>query len=583
MVVTLCLFLSITVLLPFQDGANTARESYSSELTDQQSAWVEETLSELSVREMAGQIMMGGTPGGYAAIESDQYDRSLKRVAGGVGGLWVMGGLPYSRAAKINELQARSKVPLLVWGGDLGKRQMALPWESWLIGGGTDVPSPMALSAAGEASFVSDAARIIGLEARATGAHIITDGGSINLLKDLNNVLGNRTFGDDAQQAARLIAAFIKGAHEAGVVTAPGFFPGAGNISADPHVALPVNRTDRKGFETEVFVPFRSAIRAGVELIMSSHFAAPSLTGSATLPATLSPEITRILREELGYDGLLMTDAMDMGGITNTYDAIDAAVLAFKAGNDLILGTWSNRAADKITELVESGEIPLEQLKTSVRRILTVKAGLGLNENRLVDLNTINKVVGKRENQIAMDSVADRSIVLLRDDKGLVPFSSDISVLSVTLERLINNEAGNGFNSRLRAGVDQLDTQRVSPLTRSSVFDDLLKRAQNVDRVVISVYIRPQMGVDQYTEMSAEFLKFVSELRVAGIDVVVISFGKLTLLDNLPEIDTLMMAWSEQDVMQRAAARALLGAVPISGKLPLNLPPFHKRGEGLSR
>lgn len=581
MIVPLCLLSLIAVSPPAQDPP---RYTYSAELNEEQSAWVEKTLASLTVREMAGQLMMDWTPGSYAAIESDDYDRSFRRVDGGVGGLWVMGGLSYARAAKINELQARAKVPLLVLAnGSLGKRQMALGWESSMIGGGTDVPSAMAFSAAGDASFVRNAARIIGLEARATGAHMISDGGGVNLLKDLHNVLGNRTFGDDAQQAARLIEAFIEGAHEAGVITDPGFFPGAGNMSADPHVSLPVNRTDRKGFENEAFVPFRAAIRAGVACIMTSHFAAPALTGSETLPATLSPEITRILRDELGFDGLLMTDSMDMGGISNTWGEVESAVLAFKAGNDFIMGTSSNRSADKIAKLVESGELSLEQLKTSVRRILTVKAMLGLHKNRLVDLNAINKVVGTRENQTAMDAVADRSITLLRDEKKLVPFSSDVSVLSVTLERMVHREAGRGFNSALRGGVAQLDTARVSPLTRSSVFDDLLKRAEKVDAVVLSVYIRPQMGVDQYTQMSAEYLKFVSDLRKAGRDVVVISFGKLTVLDSLPKTETLIMAWSEQDVMQRAAARALLGTIPISGKLPLNLTPFHKRGDGLSR
>ena len=581
MIISLCLLSLITVSPTVQDPV---RYTYSAELDEEQRAWVERTLASLTVREMAGQLMIDWTAGGYSAVDSEQYDGSFAAVDGGVGGLWVMAGLPHSRAAMINELQARAKVPLLVVGfSGPGARLMALPGPSWRAGGGTDVPSAMAFSAAGEASFVREAARIIGLESRATGTQIISDGGGANLLKDLANVLGNRTFGDDAQQAARLIEAFIEGAHEAGAVTVPGFFPGFGNLATDPHVALPIDRTDRKEFETEHFVPFRAAIRAGVELIMTSHVAVPGLTGSETLPVTLSPEVTRILREELGFDGLLITDAMDMGGITNNYEFIDAAVLAFKAGNDLILGTSSNRAADKITELVESGEIPLEQLKTSVRRILTVKAKLGLHKKRLVDLDAINKVVGRKEHQVAMDAVAERSITLLRDEKNLVPFSSDMSVLSVTFERSDNDDAGNGFNSKLRGGVALLETERVFPETDSSVFGGLLISAEKADRVVLSVYIRPELGVDQYTEMSDEFLKFVRDLREAGRDVVLISFGKLTVLDSLPETETLMMAWSEQDVMQRAAARALLGTIPISGKLPLNLPPFHKRGDGLTR
>ena len=152
-----------------------------------------------------------------------------------------------------------------------------------------------------------------------------------------------------------MVEGMREGGHEAGDVTVLGFCPCFRKLATDPHVALRIDRTDRKEFETEHFVPFRAAIRAGVELIMTSHVAVPGLTGSETLPVTLSPEVTRILREELGFDGLLITDAMDMGGITNNYEFIDAAVLAFKAGNDLILGTLSNRAADQITELVQIG------------------------------------------------------------------------------------------------------------------------------------------------------------------------------------------------------------------------------------
>ncbi|MCH8977854.1 MAG: hypothetical protein IH945_01250, partial [Armatimonadetes bacterium] len=491
MIVPLCLLSLIAASPAAQDPH---RYTYSAELNEEQTAWVEKTLASLTVREMAGQLMIDWTAGGYSATDSDQYDRSFARVEGGVGGLWVMGGLPHSLAATINELQARAKVPLLVMSsGDLGSRLYALPGPSWRAGGGTDVPSAMALAAADKSSYVRDAARIIGLESRAVGLNMISDNGSVNLLKNLANVLGNRTFGDDAQQAARLIEAFIEGAHSAGVISHIGFFPGAGNISGDPHVTLPVDPTDRREFETEDFVPFRAAIHAGAECFMTSHIAVPGLTGSETLPVTLSPEVTRILREELGFDGLLITDAMAMGGITNTYEAMDAAVLAFKAGNDLILGTWSNRAADKITELIESGELSIEQLKTSVRRILSLKAKLGLHKDRLVDLDAINKVVGRREHQAAMDTVAERSITLLRDEKKLVPFSSDMSVLSVTFERSENDDAGRGFNSKLRGGVALLESERVFPETESSVYDDLLNRAENVDRVVLSVYIRPEL------------------------------------------------------------------------------------------
>ena len=346
---------------------------------------------------------------------------------------------------------------------------------------------------------------------------------------------------------------------ESGAANCPGFFPGAGNLGADPHVVTPVHPSSREVFETEVFVPFRTIIRGRSASIMSSHFAAPALTGSDTLPATLSPEITRILREDLGYQGILMTDSMGMGGIARKHRPNEAAALAVKAGNDILMGTFTIDAGDHVAELVEKGEIPLARIRDSVRRILAVKARLGLHENRFVDLDAINLVVGNREHRAAADAAAEGSIVLLRDAEELVPISKELSVLSITYEREDDPEAGEVFDGALRGEVARLDAARISPESEASDYEDLLARAARVDRVVLSIYIRPQIWVDEYAALSEELRAFARALDEAGRGVVVIDFGKLTTLEALPDTATLLMAWSEQHVMQRAAARALLG------------------------
>ena len=292
---------------------------------------------------------------------------------------------------------------------------------------------------------------------------------------------------------------------------------------------------------------------------MTSHFAAPGLTGSDTLPATFSAEITRILREDLGFKGLLITDDLSMGGISNTHDSVEAAIEAFKAGNDLLLGVYTITAGDAIAEAVESGEISRERLVASVRRILEAKARLGLYKNRYASLDDVNKVVGRRAHQRAADDAADRSIVLLRDRKNLVPLTapSDLRVLSVTFEKDYNEIAGNRFNAELRQYVNSVDAERVSPTSDSSIYDELHQRALDADRVVLSVYIR--LDVEKSVEMSDDFVRFVRQLEKDGRDVVVISFAKLTILDTFPNLETFMLAWSGQPVMQRAAARAGAG------------------------
>ena len=546
--------------------------------------WVERTLSELTVREMAGQVTMLWTPGNYLSVESDAFEKDVRGIESGAGGFYMMGGLPHARTVKLNALQAHAKIPLLSIGFELGKQLYSARRDRWMLGGGTDIPSAMAYAAIGDPSFLREAGRIIGLEARATGANFIEDGG-VNVLRNPANVLLNRSYGDDPEKSGRLAAAFIEGVHDSGILVYVGFFPGAGDIDADPHVKLSVSQGDHEQFYTSDLVPFRHAIRAGVDVVMTSHIAYPGLTGSDTLPATFSAEITRILREDLGFTGLLITDDLSMGGITNTYGQVEAVLKAFKAGNDLLLGTYTITTGDAIAQAVESGEISRERLVASVRRILEAKARLGLYKNRYASLDDVNKIVGRRAHQRAADDAADRSIVLLRDRKNLVPLAdpSDLQVLSITFERNYNEIAGNRFNAELRQYVNSVDAVRVSPTSDPSVYDDLHRRALDADRIVLSVYIRPRLGVTQYVEMSDDFVQFARQLQADGRDVVLISFGKLTVLDSLPNLDTFMLAWSEQPVMQRAAARALVGVIPITARLPLTLPPHHKRGDGLDR
>lgn len=363
------IFLSLAVL--FTACNNNYTEKHSEEnlslktkLDKSQKEWVEKTLSELSIREMTGQVVLEWTAGGYLAIESDSYDEEVKVVESGIGGLWIMGGHPYERAARTNELQKQAKVPLLVIGlEELGTKLFTNEMDkSWLRSGGTDMPPAIAYGAIGDTVAAKEAGKIIGLEARAIGFHCTSTMISVPLSLKLKHLLF-RVFGDNPNMVAQLGSAFIEGTHESGAIVSSAFFPGGGGIGIDPHIGMGIDRSDKQTHDSIHFVPFRAAIKKGTDMIMTTHFSAPGLTGLDTLPVTLSPEITRILREDLGYNGILITDAMDMGGITNNYDFIEAAILAFKAGNDIILGTSSIKFSDTLAILVEKGEIPLAQLK----------------------------------------------------------------------------------------------------------------------------------------------------------------------------------------------------------------------------
>ena len=568
--------------------AAEARLSPDTPLDDEGREWVDRTLRGLSIREMAAQVIVAWIPGSYVSTDSEEFDRAVELVERGVGGLWMMGGLPHARAAKINALQERAKVPLLVSDG------APVPGrDAWVLGHATELPPRLAYGAIGDPNAAREACRITGLENRAAGANAIMDGDPGNLLTNPDHVLVSRLYGGDPAQVGRLTVACVQGAHDAGLFLTAGFFPGSAMDDEDPHVRLPVQRADREYLDTVALVPYRQAIQAGTGIVMTSHFAVPALTGSDSLPVTLSPDVIRVLREELSFNGLVITDAFDMGALTNTYDHLDAAIRAFQAGHDLLLGPSPFRVADTIAALVETGKIPRERLEASVRRILEAKARLGLHENRTVPLEAVNQVVGRRAHQQAAESAAARSIVLLRDREGLVPLAnpSEARVLSITLARentVLNTVQepwkGTVFNTTLRDHVASIEAERVSPATDPSTYEELHRRARQSDYVILNVYLAPRLGVySANVDLPNAFVRFVHQLQSEGPRVVVVSFGKLTVLDWLPNLGTFLLAWSGQDVMQRAAARAVLGLAPISGRLPVGLPPHHAIGDGLNR
>jgi beta-glucosidase-like glycosyl hydrolase len=280
---------------------------------------------------------------------------------------------------------------------------------------------------------------------------------------------------------------------------------------------------------------------------------------------------------------------MAMGGITNNYEFTEAAILAFRAGHDMILGPSPIKFADTLAILVENGKIPFEQLETSVRRILILKAKMDLHKERMVNLDEINKIVGHRDNQKTADSAASRSIILLRDQHSYVPM--DTMKTKKVLSIMYDNDSkfsdllyhGNEFNQILRDHNRSVDVVNISPSSDPSTYEQLKQKSGNMDQVILSIYLRPELGTRVQDEISEPLIQFVESLQSAGKKVIVVSFGELEVLSYMPKLGTFMMAWSGQDVMQRAAAKAILGINPITGHLPINLPPFHNRGEGLIR
>ncbi len=561
-------------------------------LGDEAQAWVDETLASLTLRQQVAQLVIQWLPGSYASTTSPEFLEWAGWVEDDeIGGIYLSIGLPHSYAAKINELQSRAGIPLLVTSdfenGGPGMRinhSYALP-SMLPQGGGTSFPPTMAFGAIGDERFIREYGRITAVEAKAVGVHLnfapVLD---VNSNPD-NPIINTRSFGEDPATVARLGAAYIEGAHQGGVLATAKHFPGHGDTRTDSHLDLPVVPADWDRLNSVELVPFRQAVVSGVDAVMTAHVMVTGVQGTSGSPATLDPRfMTELLREDMGFQGLLLTDALVMGALADRYGTAELAVLALEAGSDvLLMPTDVTEAIDAVVAAVDSGRVGPDRVTASARRVLETKARAGLHRGRMVDLDAVDDVVGSAAHLAFADTAAARSMTLLRDRPGAVPVDSAVTrrILSVTYARADNLVAGTAFDPALSGRVSSVRRARIDPDTPEVTYDSLRIRARNADLVLVSAYVPPRAGAGEVAapDALADFVREVGSER----PLLVTSFGNPYLLGALPGAPAYLIAWGDREVSQAAAIRALFGETAISGRLPISIPPFHAIGDGLTR
>ena len=559
-------------------------------LDDDARRWVDQTLTTLSLRQAVAQLVIPWIPGGYASASDPDFQELLSWVDQGLGGVSISIGVPDAYVAKLNRLQSRARIPLLVTSdfenGGPGMRinhSYAIP-SLLAQGGGTSFPPTMAFGAVGDEELAFEYGRITAVEARAVGVHwLFAPVLDVNSNPD-NPVINTRSFGEHPLAVGRLGAAFIRGARAGGALTTAKHFPGHGDTRTDSHIELPVIGADRDRLDRVELVPFRAAVDAGVDAVMTAHVAVPGVLGDDR-PATMSPELmTDLLRGEMGFDGILFTDALRMGAITDGYGVGEAAVLALEAGSDVLLAPDGIGATiDAVTAAVETGRVTRERIDRSVRRLLEAKARLGLHHGARVDPDAVATRVGTAAHRAVAERAATASLTLVRDHDGVLPLAPGSKVLSVTYARPGALLAGRTFDATLRPSAGRFSAARVGPDTPWAVYDSLLAAARAVDAVVVGAYVPPRSGVGS-VGVPAPFRAFVERVHgIGGPRVAIVSFGSPYLLAAFPDAGAYMVAWGGWEVSQRAAARAVTGAVAVSGRLPISIPPLHSVGEGLDR
>jgi beta-N-acetylhexosaminidase len=549
--------------------------------------WAERIFAELTVREKVGQLIMPWVLGDFAPEGSPSHERIAGYVEDQqVGGVIMSVGTPTEVAAKLNDLQRHARIPLLVaadleTGAGFRMRGAVYMPGSIELGGATDFPSLMAVGASGDELLAYEMGRITALEARAVGIHI-----PFAPVLDVNNnpdnpIINVRSFGADPGDVSRMGISFIKGVQENGAIATGKHFPGHGDTETDSHVALPVIRHDRLRMDSVELRPFKEAIDAGMGAIMTAHISVPSLNGGVREPSTLSPLVlTRVLRDELRFGGLVFTDAMDMSAIARRHSPGEAAVRAIEAGADIILMPPDvARAIDGVVEAVRAGRLTEARIDASVRRVLETKEQLGLAEDRFVALDKIYDVVGIPEHTEVADRIARGSITLLQNRNDLIPLNGTRSaqVLSVTFRRSSDVLAGRHFNRALRETYPRLSTMDVDSDADEGTYEEVLRRARGRPLVVVSTYSNYAGAVDAREQLA----EFIQQLGRLGVPHVVISFGNPYLISSFPDTQAYLLAWNGSEASQRAAAGALLGAFEIVGRVPTGIPPLYQIGDGL--
>jgi beta-N-acetylhexosaminidase len=552
--------------------------------------WAERTLAGMSLREKIGQMLMPVVLGDYTPEGTPGHDRIVDMIENlAIGGLIVSVGSPTDVAVKLNDFQRHARVPLLIaadleTGAGFRLRGAVHSPTNIALGGATDFPSLMALGASGSTALAYEMGRVTAIEARAVGIHVpfapVLD---VNSNPD-NPIINVRSFGEDPARVAELGAAFVRGIEEHGAVATGKHFPGHGDTETDSHLALPVIRSPRARLDAVELVPFQRAVDAGLGGIMTAHIAVPSLTGDDATPATLSPRVmTDLLRNQMGFQGLLFTDAMDMAAIDRGFPRGEASVKAIEAGADVILMPPDVRAAsDAILSAVTSGRIREERINASVTRILETKERLGLPMGARVSVDEVFQSVGIPEHVAVAEEVAQRAITLLKNEGGVLPvaLAPDANVLSVSYRRPTDLLAGRFFNARLRTSYPRLTTQDVDQNTPADAYEALLRRASSANLVVVSLYVTTvsYSGSVAVAEAAARFIETLAERRIPHV---VVSFGNPYLLREFPDAQAYLLAWSGSEVSQRAAGRALVGEVDITGTTPTRIPPLFEIGDGI--
>ncbi len=561
--------LSVLLLAGLLSSGGGARATDT--LTPEQRRWVDETLASLSLAQRAAQLLMVRVPAGVHHAEAPALEPLLHDVVElGVGGVVTFRTERDALPWLLNDLQSAAALPLLV-ASDF-ERGASFRLRS----GSVAVPWAMAIGATRDPEGARWIGELTAREARALGVHWV-----FAPVVDVSNnpenpVINLRSFGEDPALVSALATAFVEGARRGGVLTSAKHFPGHGDTATDSHLDLPRIEAERSRLDSTELAPFRAAIEAGVDSVMLGHLSVPALDGSGT-PATLSSPIAReLLRQDLGFEGLIVTDGLEMRGLDG-YGSTDVLRRAVAAGAEVLLLPRDARVAvDTLVRSVEEGVLSAELITSAARHVLETKARLSLHESRRVDPALAREVLGHPRDEGRATELAQRAVTLVRNQRHVVPLRVEDSprILHLALAG-----SGSTVQQELAQRYITTETVRIDDEIDARRLDELVARSRDFTHVLVSAFTR--FGTHGAPALSSAERALLRRLSEGETPLILVAYRNPYLLVEVPEVAVYLTPFGPDDTSQRAVVAALLGERAIEGRLPITLPGIAEVGSGL--
>lgn len=557
------------------------------QLSPGQVEWVERSLQSMDIRRRVGQLFIGYMmhEGLSPEAQMNEYAIRIKKETETFqpGGYYLNKHYFPSTPILLNLLAEASAVPLFICadmeagaGGGFGG---VIAPEM------TPFPVSMAIGAAGSSQYAYQTAKWTAIQAGGIGVNFVfAPSVDVNNNPD-NPIINVRAYGEDPEAVARMGIAYIRGLQENGSPASAKHFPGHGDAAEDTHIEIASVAGDRDRLERVELYPFRRAIaEARVDTVMTAHVSVPALEPDASVPATFSSRVLQdLLRDEMGFRGVVISDALLMGGVTSSMGAGEAAVRSLRAGCDILLMPPNlEEAFTAVYEAVDTGMIPPWRLEEAVRGVLALKAKHWLYENPPVDIVEIPPVLQEKAEDISY-RIAGEAVTLVKNRNGLLPLDPDMHTASFFLTDFNDpySDHGHLFLHSIDNMTGRENHMSLMPDAGEDHFAKAMRMARQAEAVVFGVET-PVLPEKSNKEIPEAFQPLIDYAIENGKKTVLVSFGNPYMIRRFHEADAYVCAYSYYDMMAVAVVEALYGERAPRGRLPVTIPGLFERGTGLT-